>query len=94
MAQGDETVHLSARVPGDLVDEFDKIAAVLDRPRTWVVLRALRQYLGGEGAEILRDAESLAALDRGEGHDIDAVLDEADAIIAKAKAKRRSRAAE
>jgi len=94
MTRRDESVHLSARVPGEVLDEFDEIAAILDRPRTWVVLRALRQYLGGEGAEILRDAESLTALDRGEGHDIDAVLDQADAIIAKVKAKRRSRAAE
>ena len=88
MAQPDDSVHLSARVPADILTALDKIASMLGRPRSWVVGRALSQYLDAEGAEMLRDAESAAALDRGEGHDLDAVLDEADAIIAAARVKR------
>jgi predicted transcriptional regulator len=60
------STHVSLRVPGDLIQAFDKLAAILDRPRSWVMLRALRQYLEDEGAELTEDAESLAELDRGE----------------------------
>jgi predicted transcriptional regulator len=59
--------HVSLRVPSELIEAFDKLAAALDRPRSWVMVRALRQYLDeGEGAEIAEDAESIAELDRGE----------------------------
>jgi predicted transcriptional regulator len=92
MPDGDNMTHLSARVPADVLAALDKVASIIDRPRSWVVVRALHQYLDAEGAELLRDAESLAALDRGEGHDLEAVLDEADAIIAQAQTKRRKRA--
>src|SRR5215813_1012797 len=60
------SMHISLRVPGDLMQAFDKLAAMLERPRSWVMLRALRQYLEDEGAELIEDAESLAELDRGE----------------------------
>ena len=49
------STHISLRVPNDLIQAFDKLAAVLDRPRSWVMLRALRQYLEDEGAEIAED---------------------------------------
>ena len=60
------SMHISLRVPGDLMQAFDKLAAMLERPRSWVMLRALRQYLEDEGAELIEDAESLAELDRGD----------------------------
>ena len=60
------STHVSLRVPNDVVEAFDKLAAILDRPRSWVMLRALRQYLEDEGAEIEEDVESLAEFDRGE----------------------------
>lgn len=95
MARGDDTTHLSARVPSTVLDDLDKVAAVLERPRSWVVVRALQHYLRGEGAELLRDAASLAELDRGGGHELGRVLDEADAIIAASgRPRRRTRAAE
>ena len=53
-------------LPADLVEALDRIAAALDRPRAWVLDRALRGWLAEEGAEILEDSESLAELDRGE----------------------------
>jgi len=58
--------HISLRVPNDVIEAFDRLAALLDRPRSCVMLRALRQYLEDEGAELAEDAESLAELDRGE----------------------------
>jgi predicted transcriptional regulator len=60
------STHVPLRVPGDLIRAFDKLAAMLERPRSWVMLRALRQYLEDEGAELIEAAESLAELDRGE----------------------------
>ena len=61
------TSHVSLRVPNDVVEAFDRIAAALERPRSWIMLRALRQYLDeGEGREIEEDTESIAELDRGE----------------------------
>jgi len=61
------STHISLRVPTELIDAFDRIAAVLERPRSWVMVRALRQYVEeGEGTEIEEDTESIAELDRGE----------------------------
>jgi predicted transcriptional regulator len=36
-------------VPADVVERLDKVAAILERPRSWVVLLAIRQYLADEG---------------------------------------------
>jgi predicted transcriptional regulator len=61
------STHISLRVPVELIAAFDRIAAALERPRSWVIVRALRQYAEyGEGAEIEEDTESIAELDRGE----------------------------
>jgi len=93
MSETPGKVQLSIRVPADMVGDFDRIAATLDRDRTWVLLRALRRYLDDEGAEILQGAEGLAALDGGKGVDFDDVMAEADDIIAGAKAMRAARKA-
>ena len=60
------TSHISLRVPNDVIEAFDRIASALERPRSWVMLRALRQYLENEGREVEEDTESIAELDRGE----------------------------
>jgi predicted transcriptional regulator len=87
-----EKTQISLRLSSEIVDAFDKVAQLLDRDRTWVMQRALKQYLENEGAELLEEAEGLAELDRGEGIDIDDVLTKAEAIISAAEAKRRARA--
>jgi predicted transcriptional regulator len=81
---------VSLRVPADLIETLDKIAAVLERPRSWVMLRALRQYVADEGQEVLDVQEGIAELDRGEGIPIEDVLAEMDEIIARAEAKRKA----
>jgi predicted transcriptional regulator len=81
---------VSLRVPSDLIETLDKIAAALERPRSWVMLRALRQYIADEGQEVLDVQEGIAELDRGEGIPIEDVLAEMDEIIAKAEAKRKA----
>jgi predicted transcriptional regulator len=87
-----EKAQLSLRVPVDIVESFDLIAKALDRDRSWVMVRALRQYLDTEGADLLHEAAGLASLDRGEGVEFDSMLDEASAVIAQAKADRAAKA--
>ena len=81
------TSHVSLRVPNDVVVAFDRIAAALERPRSWVMLRALRQYLDeGEGREIEEDTESIAELDRGESVPFEEVLNRLRERVARAEA--------
>ena len=80
---------LSLRLPSDLIEAFDQLAAALDRSRSWVMVRALRQYIDdGEGAEIAEDTESLAELDRGEIVSSEESLRRVREIIARAAAER------
>jgi predicted transcriptional regulator len=85
--------HVSLRVPSDQIEAFDQLAAALDRPRSWVMVRALRLYLEeGEGAEIAEDTESLAELDRGEtvsSEDLRRIMEDIIARSGKAPAQRR-----
>ena len=86
------STHVSLRVPNDLIEAFDRLAVALDRPRSWVIVRALRQYLDGEGAEIAEDTESLAELDRGEivsAEDLRGRVEERIASAEKARAQRK-----
>ena len=85
MAMDAEKTSVSLRVPVEICDAFDQVATVLERDRTWVMLRAFRHYLASEGAYILTEAEGLAALDRGEGVDFDDVMNEIDDIIDRAE---------
>ena len=86
------STHVSLRVPSDLIEAFDKLAAALERPRSWVMLRALRQYLDeGEGAEIAEDTESIAELDRGEMVPFEESMREVREIIARAEANHAAK---
>jgi predicted transcriptional regulator len=79
---------VSLAMPSEMIEAYDKLAAALERPREWVMLRALRQYLeDGEGAEIAEDSESLAELDRGESAPFEETLQKVRKTIASAEAK-------
>lgn len=54
------STHVTLRVPSDVVETFDRLGKILERPRSWLMVRALRAYLEAEGAEIAEDAEALA----------------------------------
>ena len=72
---------IPVRIPKDILADFEKIAAASDRTRSWVMVRAFRHYLAGEGADILaivRGREEIAA---GNFHDMDDVLKEIEAIV-------------
>jgi predicted transcriptional regulator len=90
MPEGPTSIPVSLRVPADLIETLDKIAAALERSRSWVMLRALRQYIADEGQEVLDVQEGIAELDRGEGIPIEDVLAEMDEIIARAEVKRKA----
>ena len=85
MANGERT-QISLRVPSDMIGTFERIAGVLDRDRTWVMLQAFQFYLDREGQEILSDAEGIASVDRGETVDWDAARARMDAAIARGAA--------
>ena len=88
MPEGTNSMPVSLRVPAELIETLDKIAAVLERSRSWVMLRALRQYIADEGQEVLDIREGIAEADRGELIPFDEVMAEAREIIARAEAKR------
>lgn len=81
-------VQVSIRLTAEMHRALGTIADALERDRTWVMQRALRLYLESEGGDVLREAEGLAALDRGEGVDFGAVMDEVDGIIVQAEARQ------
>jgi predicted transcriptional regulator len=90
MPEATSSMPVSLRVPADVIETLDKIAAALERPRSWVMLRALRQYIADEGQEVLDVQEGIAEAERGEVVPIEEVLAEMDEIIARAEAKRKA----
>src|SRR5690349_19216193 len=83
-AKAVETIHLSFRAPADLVEQFDRVAGILVRPRTWVLVRALRRYMGeGERADLLTEEVEEAAIERGEGMPFEDAIKAVDRVIAK-----------
>ena len=54
---------LTLRLPGDVLADIEAIARVSGRSRSWVMVRAMKAYLAGEGREILdlEDARLAAA---------------------------------
>jgi predicted transcriptional regulator len=91
MPEGTNTMPVSIRVPADVIETLDKVAAILERPRSWVILRAIRQYLADEGQEMLDVQDGIEEAERGECVPIEEVLAEMDEIIAGAEAKRAAK---
>ena len=85
-------VQISLRIPAEMVESFDTIAKGMERDRSWVMLRALKQYLDEEGADVLRELEGLASAERGELVDFDDVMAEAEEIIRQAEQRQKRKA--
>ena len=79
---------LSVRLPVDLLEKLDKIAKALERPRSWVLVHAFKEYLKGEGDEILGIQQGLEESARGETVSSEELFAQMDEIIAQARAKR------
>jgi predicted transcriptional regulator len=87
MPDDNSPIPVSVRLPPEVIDGLDKVAAALDRPRSWVILRALRQYLADEGREVLDVQAGIAQLERGEIVDFDEAMKDFEAIVVRAEAK-------
>ncbi|WP_116652189.1 CopG family ribbon-helix-helix protein [Pelagibacterium sediminicola] len=74
-------MKISIRPPIDVIEKFDRIAAALDRDRTWVMIQAFQFYLDREGVGILTDAEGVAAVDRDETVEWGTAVDRIDTAI-------------
>jgi predicted transcriptional regulator len=84
--QQDLSDPLTMRLPKDVLAEMEQIAAICERSRSWVFVRALKAYLALEGREILDVAKARNQMDAGDAHDLDDVMTEVDAIIKGAAA--------
>jgi predicted transcriptional regulator len=87
MPEGTNALPVSIRVPPDVIEALDKIAVALERPRSWVILRAIRQYLADEGQEVLDVQEGIAEAERGEVVEFDEAMARFEEILAKAGTK-------
>lgn len=72
---------ITLRLPVDVLEAIERIAKTSDRSRSWVMVRAMRLYLLGEGAEILNVADGMAQLDNGESEDMDDVIAQVEQIV-------------
>jgi predicted transcriptional regulator len=86
MPDGLTAIPVSVRIPADMIETLDKIAAGMDRSRSWIILDAIREYLADEGQEVLDVLDGLAEAERGETVPAEEVLAAARARIANAKA--------
>ncbi len=71
---------IAIRIPLEVLAQIEAVAGATERTRSWVIVRALKYYLGGEGGEILAAIEGRRQIAEGKSHDIDDVIAELDAI--------------
>lgn len=73
---------IPVRFPIEVLADVEAIAATCERTRSWVIVRALRLYLQGEGADVLAVRRGREQIARGEVHDMDDVLGELEVLMA------------
>lgn len=71
---------ITLRLPLEVLREIEGIAEATDRTRSWVMVRALKLYLAGEGKDILAAVEGRKQIASGQSHDMDDVLNEIETI--------------
>ncbi len=86
MSERELSDPITMRLPLDVLAEIEEIAAVCERSRSWVVVRALKSYLAAEGREIVALAKARQDIDDGRGSDLDEAIEELDAITKGAAA--------
>ncbi|MCR6656477.1 MAG: ribbon-helix-helix protein, CopG family [Opitutus sp.] len=77
---------ITLRIPLDVLEDIERIAGAIDRSRSWVMVRALRLYLAGEGEEVLGLLKAREESAADGGHDADDVMRELLAIANGTKA--------
>ena len=70
---------VALRMPVDVLSTLDAVAAILDRKRSWVIVRALKAYLAGEGKQLLE--LSAAHSEGGDPVDAQSLIDELSADL-------------
>jgi predicted transcriptional regulator len=91
MPEGSNAVPISVRLPAELVEKLDRVAAIMERPRSWVILDAIREYLADEGQEVLDIQAGIEEAERGETVPFEEVLAELEEKIAAAEARHQTR---
>lgn len=81
MSKPELSSPIALRLPVDVLAEIEAIGQACERTRSWVMVRALKQYLASEGRDILAAVEGRRQIAEGHAHDADAVLMEIDAIV-------------
>lgn len=81
MSKHELSSPITLRVPVDILAEIEKIAEASERTRSWVIIRALRLYLAGEGADISAALKGRKQIADGDSHDMDDVLREIEDIV-------------
>jgi predicted transcriptional regulator len=81
MAKQELSDPITLRLPAEVLEGIERIAKTSDRTRSWVMVRALRLYLAGEGADILGLAEGIGQLDKGDSEDLDDVIAQVERIV-------------
>ncbi|WP_102959249.1 CopG family ribbon-helix-helix protein [Mangrovicella endophytica] len=82
MSKAELSGPITLRLPADLLKQVEAIAAASERSRSWVIVRALRLYIAGEGDEILAVSRGRGQIASGDAHDVDDVLRDVEAIVA------------
>ncbi|PYE90096.1 CopG family ribbon-helix-helix protein [Phyllobacterium leguminum] len=72
---------ITIRLPEEILAAIEQIAETCDRPRSWVMVRALKTYLASEGADILAVKKGREQVAGGDVHDMDDVLEEIHQIV-------------
>jgi predicted transcriptional regulator len=80
MAKQDLSDPITLRIPVDVLQQIEAIAELTERTRSWVMVRAMKMYLAGEGRDMLAVIEGRKQIAAGQSYDMDDVLDEIDAI--------------
>ena len=70
---------IALRLPRDLLAEIETIAKTTERSRSWVMVRAMKAYVAGEGRDILNITKGRREIAEGHSHDLATFLDELDA---------------
>lgn len=86
MSERELSDPITVRLPLDVLAEIEEIAAICERSRSWVFVRALKSYLAAEGREIIELAQARRDVDEGRGSDFDDVLEKVDGIVKGAAA--------
>ncbi len=60
-----KTTHVSVRIRPELSDKIEILAGALDRPKSWVIEKALEEYIAVQEWQIQTIKDGLAEADAG-----------------------------